>query len=123
MLNRRRSRRIEAATTAILRHSARVATTAIALVALTQIAFAACAPGQPVYFTFDTGSQSQAELIRDVLKKYDVKATFFMANEKTVKGDWSLDRSWGPYWKSLVADGHAFRTHTFDHVYFKGDAG
>ena len=83
-----------------------------------------CPDGRaPIYLTFDTGSESQAELIRDVLKKHDVKATFFLANEKTVRGDWSLDASWAPYWKSLVADGHAFGTHTFDHVYFRGDDG
>ena len=83
-----------------------------------------CAPGQkPVYLTFDTGSQRDAEAIRDILKKHGVKATFFMANEKTVNGDYSLDPSWANYWKSLVADGHAFGTHTFDHVYYKGDAG
>lgn len=85
--------------------------------------FGGCAPGQkPVYLSFDTGSQSQAEFIRQVLKKYDVKASFFLANEKTVNGDYSLDASWAAYWKALVADGHAFGTHTFDHVYFKSDA-
>ena len=88
-----------------------------------QHAQAACPDGRaPIYLTFDTGSQSQAILIRDILKKYDVKATFFLANEKTVAGDFSLDPSWSAYWKSLVADGHAFGTHTFDHVYFKADA-
>ncbi len=81
-----------------------------------------CADGrEPIYLTFDTGSQSQAMLIHDVLKKYDVHATFFLANEKTVRGDWSLDPSWTAYWKMLASEGHAFGTHTFDHVYFRGD--
>ena len=71
--------------------------------------------------TFDTGSQSQAELIADVLNKRHVKATFFLANEKTTRGDYSLDPSWAPYWKARVAEGHAFGTHTFDHVYWKKD--
>ncbi len=85
---------------------------------------APCPDGQPpIYLTFDTGSESQATLIHDVLKKYDVKATFFLANEKTVRGDWSLDPSWASYWKTLAAEGHAFGTHTFDHVYYRGDAG
>ncbi|RZI41306.1 polysaccharide deacetylase family protein [Herbaspirillum sp. HC18] len=70
-----------------------------------------------VYLTFDTGSQSQAEYIASTLNKYQVKATFFLANEKTVAGDYSLDPSWAPYWKARVAEGHAFGTHTFDHVY------
>ncbi len=83
-----------------------------------------CPDGRaPIYLTFDTGSESQAELIHDVLKKYDVRATFFLANERSVRGDWSLDPSWAPYWKTLADEGHAFGTHTFDHVYFRGDVG
>ena len=74
-----------------------------------------------IYLTFDTGSQSQAEFIAATLHRHHVKATFFMANEKTTRGDWSLDPSWAPYWKARVAEGHAFGTHTFDHVYFKRD--
>ena len=75
-----------------------------------------------VYLTFDTGSQSQAQFIADTLHKHDIKATFFLANEKTVRGDWSLDPSWADFWKARVAEGHAFGTHTFDHVYWQRDA-
>jgi peptidoglycan/xylan/chitin deacetylase (PgdA/CDA1 family) len=74
-----------------------------------------------IYLTFDTGSQSQAEFIASTLNKHHIKATFFLANEKTTRGDFSLDPSWAPYWKARVAEGHAFGSHTFDHVYFKGD--
>jgi peptidoglycan/xylan/chitin deacetylase (PgdA/CDA1 family) len=74
---------------------------------------------QTVYLTFDTGSQSQAQLVADTLRKHHIKATFFMANEKTIHGDYSLDPSWAGYWQSLAADGHAFGSHTFDHVYLK----
>jgi len=74
-----------------------------------------------IYLTFDTGSQSQAELIAATLRRHHIKATFFLANEKTVQGDYSLDMSWSPYWKSLADEGHAFGTHTFDHVYVVGD--
>jgi peptidoglycan/xylan/chitin deacetylase (PgdA/CDA1 family) len=75
-----------------------------------------------IYLTFDTGSQSQAELIADTLKRHQVKATFFLANEKTTRGDHSLGPSWGPYWKARVAEGHAFGSHTFDHVYLQPGA-
>lgn len=75
-----------------------------------------------LYLTFDTGSQSQADLIAATLKRRDVQATFFLANEKTTRGDYSLDPSWAPYWKARVAEGHAFGSHTFDHVYLRGDA-
>ncbi len=74
-----------------------------------------------VYLTFDTGSQSQATLIADTLRRHHVRATFFLANEKTVRGDWSLDPSWADFWKARVAEGHAFGTHTFDHVYWRAD--
>lgn len=70
-----------------------------------------------VYLTFDTGSQSQAAFIASVLRRHHIRATFFLANEKTVNQDYSLDPTWATYWKSLVQDGHAFGTHTFDHVY------
>ena len=100
---------------------------ALALVlAASATAAATAAAGAPgcrgtLYLTFDTGSQSQAELIASVLQRQQVKATFFMANEKTTRGDWSLDPSWAPFWKARVAEGHAFGSHTFDHVYYKGD--
>ncbi|WP_093558632.1 polysaccharide deacetylase family protein [Pseudoduganella namucuonensis] len=76
---------------------------------------------KPVYLTFDTGSQSQAELIADTLRRHHVKATFFLANEKTVRGDHSLDAAWAPFWRALAADGHAFGSHTYDHVYWQKD--
>jgi peptidoglycan/xylan/chitin deacetylase (PgdA/CDA1 family) len=85
------------------------------------MAHATCS--KTVYLTFDTGSQSQAQFIASTLKKHHVKATFFLANEKTVNGDYSLDASWKPYWQALVADGHAFGTHTFDHTYLKPSQG
>jgi peptidoglycan/xylan/chitin deacetylase (PgdA/CDA1 family) len=94
---------------------------AAALVPAVQPAFAADACKGTVYLTFDTGSQSQADLIATTLHKYGIKATFFLANEKTVRGDWSLDPSWAAYWKARVAEGHAFGSHTFDHVYWRGD--
>lgn len=74
-----------------------------------------------IYLTFDTGSQSQAELIAATLRRHQIKATFFLANEKTVRDDYSLDPSWAPYWKTLANEGHAFGSHTFDHVYVIGD--
>ena len=77
-------------------------------------------PAGTLYLTFDTGSMSQAQLIADTLRRHHIRATFFLANEPTVRKDGSLDPSWAPYWKSLVADGHAFGTHTFDHVYLRG---
>ena len=77
-----------------------------------------------VYLTLDTGNMSQAELVARVLKKHDLKVTFFLANEKTnLKAggsDYSLSDSWQNYWQERAAEGHAFGNHTYDHVYFKG---
>lgn len=74
-----------------------------------------------LYLTIDTGSMSQAENIAQILRKHEVRATFFLANEKTVDGDTSLGQTWTPYWKARVAEGHAFGTHTWDHTYWKVD--
>jgi peptidoglycan/xylan/chitin deacetylase (PgdA/CDA1 family) len=100
----------------------RRAAAALLLAAASQASSAADACKGTIYLTFDTGSQSQAELIADTLRKHKIKATFFLANEKTVRGDWSLDPAWSAYWKARVAEGHAFGSHTFDHVYWRGDA-
>lgn len=77
-------------------------------------------PGGTVYLTLDTGSMRHAELIAQILRRHDVKATFFLANERTPAGDFSLDDRWAGYWRDRVAEGHAFGSHTFDHVYFRG---
>ncbi len=76
-----------------------------------------------LYLTIDTGSMSQAEFIAKTLRKHNVKATFFLANEKTYRNDWTLDESWASYWQGLVHDGHAFGTHTWRHGYFRADSG
>lgn len=76
-----------------------------------------------VYLTLDTGHMGPAEEMAVILRKHDVKATFFLANEKTQRGDTSLDPSWAPYWKSRADEGHAFGSHTWRHWYFRGDAG
>lgn len=76
---------------------------------------------QPVYLTFDTGHMGVAELIADVLKRHDVKATFFLANEATREGGSSLDERWAPWWRARVAEGHVFGSHTWDHWIWRGD--
>ena len=81
----------------------------------------AAACEKTLYLTIDTGSMGPAEEIATVLRKHRVKATFFVANEKTTRGDMSMDVSWAPFWKSLAADGHSFGSHTFRHWYFRKD--
>lgn len=74
-----------------------------------------------IYLTFDTGDMSQAEPIARVLREEKVKAVFFLANERTFRGDRALDPAWGGYWKSLATDGHGFGSHTWSHVYVRRD--
>jgi peptidoglycan-N-acetylmuramic acid deacetylase len=81
---------------------------------------------KPVYLTIDTGHMGVASLIVDVLKRHQVKATFFLANERTqAVGSHSegstLDDQWAPWWKELAAQGHDFGTHTWDHITWKAD--
>jgi peptidoglycan/xylan/chitin deacetylase (PgdA/CDA1 family) len=106
-------------TSSITRRAELARRIAAALLAVFLAPAASAAPGcsGTIYLTFDTGSQSQAELVADTLRRHHAKATFFLANEKTVRGDYSLDPAWAPYWKMLREDGHAFGAHTFDHVY------
>ena len=67
------------------------------------------------YLTFDTGNMRHAEEIAATLLKHDAKASFFLANEKTARGDHALDPSWAPYWRARAAEGHAFGSHTWRH--------
>lgn len=76
-----------------------------------------------LYLTIDTGNMEPAEAIAGVLRKHDVKATFFLANERTKRGDTSLDPAWGEFWRRLAAEGHAFGNHTWRHWYFRRDVG
>ena len=80
---------------------------------------------KPLYLTFDTGHMEVASLIADVLNRHQVKVTFFAANERTKVADGkingSLSQHWAPWWKARAAEGHEFASHTYDHVYWRGD--
>jgi peptidoglycan-N-acetylmuramic acid deacetylase len=70
---------------------------------------------QPVYLSFDTGHMAVAPLVAEVLKRHDVKVTFFLANEPTQTGGSSLDEQWAPWWRARAAEGHDFGSHTWAH--------
>jgi peptidoglycan/xylan/chitin deacetylase (PgdA/CDA1 family) len=76
---------------------------------------------KPLYLTFDTGHMEIAPFVADVLNKHQVKVTFFAANERTKQGGGSLSQHWAPWWKARAAEGHEFASHTYDHVYWRGD--
>jgi peptidoglycan/xylan/chitin deacetylase (PgdA/CDA1 family) len=74
-----------------------------------------------LYLTIDTGSMSQADTIARILRRHDVRATFFLANEPTVRGDDTLDESWADFWRERLREGHVFASHTWRHGSFRGD--
>jgi peptidoglycan/xylan/chitin deacetylase (PgdA/CDA1 family) len=76
---------------------------------------------KPVYLTFDTGHMGVAPLVAEVLNREQVRVTFFVANERTQQGDGSLGNFWAPWWRARGAEGHEFASHTYDHVYWRGD--
>ena len=93
----------------------RRASSAALLLLLAAPAALAAACSRPVYLTFDTGHMGVAPLVAEVLKRQDVKVTFFLANERTQSGGTSLDEQWKPWWQARAAEGHAFGSHTWDH--------
>lgn len=97
-----------------------------ALVALTALSAsnkttAADDCAKPVYLTFDTGHMGIAPLVAEVLKRQDVRVTFFLADEKTLNGGSALDTEWAPWWRARAAEGHAFGSHTASHSYWQAD--
>jgi len=101
----------------------RAASLALCLAALCGSADAVPACRATVFLTIDTGSMAPAEEIAAILRRQEIRATFFVANEPTARGDTALDPSWSAYWKALADDGHAFGSHTWRHWYIRGDRG
>lgn len=87
---------------------------------------AASSCDKPIYLTIDTGHMGVAPLVADVLARHQVRATFFLANERTQpvggrpEGS-SLDDHWAAWWKQLATQGHDFGSHTWDHVIWQAD--
>ena len=81
---------------------------------------APCAAGT-LYLTIDTGWGREAEQIAEILKRRSIRATLFVAQEPTHRGDKSLDPGWAAFWRARAAEGHVFASHTDRHWYFRGD--
>ena len=101
-------------------HGALVAASAALALAAAGAAAAQQCRGH-VYLTLDTGNMSRAEEIAAILRRHEVRATFFLANEKTARDDFSLDPSWAGSWKARADEGHAFGSHTWRHGRFIAD--
>jgi len=76
---------------------------------------------KPVFLTFDTGHMGVAPLIAETLKRFDARATFFLANEPTKDGGTTLDEQWAPWWRARALEGHDFGSHTWDHDIWLAD--
>lgn len=90
------------------------------------LAVPAATRGQPacggtVHLTIDTGWSREAEQIAAILRRRGVRATLFLADEPTFRGDRTLDADWAPFWQARVAEGHNFASHTWRHWYFRSD--
>jgi len=94
---------------------------ALCALALSCVAQAAAPCSKPLYLTLDTGHMGVAPLIAEVLYRQQVKVTFFAAHEPTQEGDGTLGEHWATWWRARGAEGHAFASHTYDHVYWRAD--
>jgi peptidoglycan/xylan/chitin deacetylase (PgdA/CDA1 family) len=75
----------------------------------------------PLYLTIDTGWSREAEQIAAILRRHRVRATLFVADEPSFRGDTTLSDAWAPFWRARAAEGHVFASHTWRHWYFRGD--
>lgn len=62
-----------------------------------------------IYLTFDDGPSSNTSAILDVLKEYDVKATFFVVGKTDEQSVQAYQR--------IVAEGHTLAMHSYSHKY------
>ena len=63
-----------------------------------------------VYLTFDDGPSAYTSKLLDVLKKYNVKATFFVTSQNTTKG-------YDDMIKRAYDEGHTIGIHSYTHSY------
>lgn len=62
-----------------------------------------------VYLTFDDGPSDNTDEILDILKKYNVKATFFVVAKKDEESVRRYNR--------IVDEGHTLAMHSYTHIY------
>ncbi len=64
-----------------------------------------------VYLTFDDGPSKNTEKVLDILKQYNVKATFFSIGNES---DYAAT-----LYKRIIDEGHTLANHTYNHTYSK----
>ena len=100
-------------TTALVEESSREVVEAEALIQATEPDVQESTPEtegeKKVYLTFDDGPSSNTDAILDILKEYDVKATFFVVGKTDEKSVQAYQR--------IVAEGHTLAMHSYSHKY------
>ncbi len=72
------------------------------------------------YITFDDGPYYSTNKVLDILKKYQVKATFFTIGlDKDICYD-NKNFSCKETYKKIVENGHTIANHTYSHAIFRG---
>ena len=66
--------------------------------------------GRSITLTFDDGPHTNTLQVLDVLKKYDVKATFFIIG-KNIEGRESI-------LQQIITEGHSIGNHSYEHSYW-----
>lgn len=69
-----------------------------------------------VYLTFDDGPSSVTESVLNTLKKYNVKATFFVCG---VNGAGGIESKYASLTKRAYEEGHTIALHSYTHDYAK----
>lgn len=92
-----------------------------ALLAAAAPARAADCRAGTLYLTIDTGWSREAEEIAAILRARNIRATLFVADEPTFRGDRQLEPGWAEFWRARAAEGHVFASHTLRHWYFTAD--
>ena len=100
-------------TTAVVEESSREIVEAESLIQETEVKVEMPGPEEEnrkkIYLTFDDGPSSNTERILDVLKEYDIKATFFVVGKTDEKSVQAYQR--------IVAEGHTLAMHSYSHKY------
>lgn len=65
--------------------------------------------GRTAYLTFDDGPSDHTDRILDILKREEVRATFFVNGNATAEGI--------RLYRRIAAEGHAIGNHTYSHSY------
>lgn len=72
------------------------------------------------YLTFDDGPYYSTDKVLDILKKYNIKATFFTIGlDKDICYD-NKNYSCSDTYKKIVDNGHTIANHTYSHLIFRG---